>query len=51
MHDAGKIGIPDKIIQKPGKLTKEEFDIIKGHSQIGYKLLMDEDNEVEEDEV
>ena len=39
MHDVGKIGIPDRILLKPGKLTKEEFDIMKTHSLIGAKLL------------
>ena len=39
MHDVGKIGIPDKILMKPGKLTKEEFEIMKTHSLIGARLL------------
>lgn len=39
MHDIGKIGIPDVILQKPGKLTREEFDIIKTHPAIGAKIL------------
>ena len=39
MHDIGKIGIPDKILLKPGKLTDSEFEIIKTHTQIGAKLL------------
>ncbi|MEH0019465.1 MAG: HD domain-containing phosphohydrolase [Desulfobacter sp.] len=39
MHDVGKIGIPDKILLKPGKLSPEEFDIMKGHTLIGAKLL------------
>jgi putative two-component system response regulator len=39
MHDVGKIGIPDKIMLKPGKLTFEEFEIIKTHTIIGAKLL------------
>ncbi|MGN0152256.1 MAG: HD-GYP domain-containing protein [Wujia sp.] len=38
-HDIGKLLIPDKIIQKPGKLTKEEFAIIKTHPQKGYEIL------------
>ncbi len=46
MHDAGKIGIPDHIIKKKGKLTTQEFELIKTHTTIGYKLLMDEDNEI-----
>ena len=39
MHDIGKIAIPDKILHKPGKLTPEEFDIMKTHAAIGYDLL------------
>lgn len=39
MHDVGKIGIPDSILQKPGKLTTDEYEIMKGHSQIGYDIL------------
>jgi len=39
VHDVGKIGIKDKILNKPGKLTREEFEHIKGHPLIGKKLL------------
>jgi putative two-component system response regulator len=39
MHDIGKIGIPDSILLKPGKLTEEEFSIMKTHSIIGANLL------------
>jgi HD-GYP domain-containing protein (c-di-GMP phosphodiesterase class II) len=39
LHDVGKIGIPDAVLKKPGKLTEEEFEIIKGHSELGYKIL------------
>jgi putative two-component system response regulator len=39
MHDVGKIGIPDQILLKPGKLTTEEFEIMKGHARKGYDLL------------
>ena len=39
MHDIGKIGIEDAILNKPGKLTVEEFDIIKTHTKIGYEML------------
>jgi putative two-component system response regulator len=39
MHDIGKIGIPDKIMLKPGKLTPGEFEIIKTHTEIGARLL------------
>jgi HD-GYP domain-containing protein (c-di-GMP phosphodiesterase class II) len=41
LHDVGKIGIDDHILNKPGKLTKEEFDTIKTHPQIGYNILKD----------
>lgn len=39
MHDVGKIAIPDAILNKPGKLTKEEFDIMKTHTVQGSILL------------
>ncbi|AEV30649.1 response regulator containing a CheY-like receiver domain and an HD-GYP domain [Sphaerochaeta pleomorpha str. Grapes] len=39
LHDIGKIGIPDSILMKPGKLTAEEFDIIKMHTLIGATAL------------
>ncbi|BCM90742.1 cyclic di-GMP phosphodiesterase response regulator RpfG [Abditibacteriota bacterium] len=39
LHDVGKIGISDAILLKPGKLTPEEFDIIKTHCEIGARLL------------
>jgi len=39
MHDIGKIAIPDAILKKPGKLTAEEFEIIKKHPLIGYQIL------------
>ena len=39
MHDIGKIGIPDNILLKPGKLNHEEFSIMKTHSLIGYHIL------------
>ncbi len=38
-HDIGKISIPDSILDKPGKLTDKEFDIIKTHTQAGYQIL------------
>jgi diguanylate cyclase (GGDEF)-like protein/putative nucleotidyltransferase with HDIG domain len=38
-HDIGKISIPDKILNKPGKLTNEEYDIIKTHTEVGYQIL------------
>ncbi len=39
MHDIGKIGIPEMIINKPGKLTEEEFKIVRTHTIIGYDIL------------
>ncbi|MFD2611239.1 DUF3369 domain-containing protein [Paenibacillus gansuensis] len=39
MHDVGKVAIPDAILNKPGKLTPEEFDTIKNHSTYGYEML------------
>ena len=39
LHDVGKIGIPDAVINKPGRLTDEEFAIIKTHPMKGYKIL------------
>lgn len=39
MHDTGKIGIADEILKAPRKLTAEEFDIMKTHTTIGYKIL------------
>ena len=40
LHDIGKIFIPAKVLQKPGKLTEEEYDIIKSHTTIGYEMCM-----------
>ena len=45
MHDAGKIGIADKIMLKPDKLTTEEFEIMKTHTKLGHDLLFDAENE------
>jgi len=39
LHDIGKVGIPDHVLLKPGKLTPEEFDIMKQHSVIGWQTL------------
>lgn len=38
-HDIGKLGIPDLILNKPGKLTEEEFQVMKTHSSISYEML------------
>lgn len=41
LHDIGKIGIPPEVLNKQGKLTDEEFDIIKSHTRLGYNALRD----------
>lgn len=40
MHDIGKLGIPDVILHKPGKLDAAEWAVMQGHSDVGYKILM-----------
>ncbi|MFY9094186.1 HD domain-containing protein, partial [Aliarcobacter butzleri] len=45
MHDIGKIGIPDAILNKPGKLNEDEWKIMKTHTQIGYDILKDSKRE------
>ena len=44
LHDIGKVAVSDLILQKPGKLTPEEFDIMKTHTTVGYNLLKDVDS-------
>lgn len=39
LHDVGKLGVPDSILRKPGKLTREEFEIMKTHTTIGAQIL------------
>ncbi|MFH1741932.1 MAG: HD domain-containing phosphohydrolase, partial [bacterium] len=39
LHDIGKIGVPDSILLKPGSLTEEEYELMKAHSQTGFKIL------------
>ncbi|GAA5139712.1 response regulator [Thalassotalea piscium] len=46
MHDLGKIGIPDSIMLKPGKLTDEEFEIMKTHPEIGASILGEDDSDL-----
>lgn len=41
LHDIGKVGIPDSVLLKPGKLTREEFEVMKQHTQIGAEALED----------
>ena len=39
LHDVGKIGIPDRILQKPGRLDPEEFDVMKTHVEQGHEIV------------
>jgi putative nucleotidyltransferase with HDIG domain len=39
LHDVGKVGVPDSILKKPGRLTSEEFDTIKKHPELGAQIL------------
>lgn len=40
LHDVGKVGVPDNILKKPGRLTKEEFEEMKKHTTLGYETLV-----------
>ncbi len=46
MHDVGKIGIPDSILMKPGRLTEEEFETMKTHTTIGARILAGSRSEI-----
>ena len=46
LHDVGKIGIPDAVLNKPGRLTPEEFDLIKTHTTIGCQMLSNSDQPI-----
>ncbi|MCC6910020.1 MAG: HD-GYP domain-containing protein [Phycisphaerales bacterium] len=41
VHDVGKIGVPEAVLSKPGRLTDDEFDMIKKHPEIGVRILRD----------
>ncbi len=41
VHDVGKIGVPEAVLTKPGKLTKEEYDLVKKHPETGARILED----------
>lgn len=44
LHDVGKIGIPDQILFKPGRLTRDEYDLIKRHPEYGHDMLVNADS-------
>lgn len=46
LHDVGKVGIPDTILNKPGKHTPDETEIMQTHAQIGYEMLSKSDNPI-----
>ncbi len=46
MHDIGKLAVPDNILNKPGKLTFEEFEEIKNHASVGYEMLKNSNKEI-----
>nr|MBC8158890.1 HD domain-containing protein [Alphaproteobacteria bacterium] len=46
LHDVGKIGVPDNILLKPGKLTDEEFRTMQMHTEIGSKIVSSSHNEI-----
>ena len=50
LHDIGKISIPDEVLQKPGKLTNEEFDIMKTHPAEGARIIKETLGKMENDE-
>lgn len=41
LHDVGKIGVPDSVLLKPGRLTPEEFEVVRAHPEIGERILKD----------
>jgi len=46
LHDIGKLDIPKEILDKPDRLTEEEFGIVKFHTQYGYRRILDQDGEL-----
>ncbi len=46
MHDIGKVGIEDGILKKPGKLTPQEFEIMKTHAELGFNMLKSSDKPI-----
>jgi len=46
MHDIGKVGIPDSVLKKPGKLDEKEWEVMKTHAAAGYEILKTSDREI-----
>jgi putative nucleotidyltransferase with HDIG domain len=46
LHDVGKIAIPDTILLKPGRLTQEEFEVVKSHAVVGARVLAEADSDL-----
>lgn len=46
MHDIGKVGIPDAILNKPGKLDEHEWEVMKTHAKLGYRMLKHSNREI-----
>jgi len=46
LHDVGKIGIPDRVLNKPGKLDDEEWEVMKTHARVGFELLSKSDKRI-----
>lgn len=46
LHDIGKVGVPDEVLLKEGKLTEEEFKVMQRHTEIGFAMLNSSDNPV-----
>jgi putative two-component system response regulator len=46
LHDIGKVGIPDRILLKPGKLDADEFEIMKTHTTLGYEAILHAERDI-----
>ena len=46
LHDIGKVGVSDLILKKPGKLTEEEFAVMRGHTEIGFSILAEDASDI-----
>jgi response regulator RpfG family c-di-GMP phosphodiesterase len=46
LHDIGKVSVPDSILLKPGKLTREEFEIMKKHTTVGHDILVNSNKKI-----